>query len=192
MIFNYANDLHAALISVPEKVLEKAYDFIKYSLYGPTVIFGNGGSAAIADHFCCDYNKGISTDTALRVKATSLCSNGPLITAIANDIGYEYIFEEQIKYVPVGKPMSAIAVSSSGNSPNIINGLIAAKKNNFKTMALVGFDGGKIKKHNLADIIVHVPSNNYGITEDAHMAILHAIIQKIRFEFAKDKTNLKL
>mgnify|MGYP000494005485 CR=1 FL=1 len=74
----------------------------------------------------------------------------------------------------------AIAISSSGNSANIINGLAAANKHSMKTIALVGFNGGSVKENNLADTILHVNSNNYGVVEDTHMIILHALIQKLR------------
>jgi D-sedoheptulose 7-phosphate isomerase/D-glycero-D-manno-heptose 1,7-bisphosphate phosphatase len=82
-----------------------------------------------------------------------------------------------------------VVVSSSGNSPNILSALRTAKASNMKTIALVGFDGGEAK--DLADIVLHVPVNNYGIVEDAHQAIMHVIAQHIRIT-NKDKDTIKL
>jgi phosphoheptose isomerase len=91
-----------------------------------------------------------------------------------------------------GSFATAIAVSSSGNSLNIIEGLREAKKKNMSTMALVGFNGGQVVRDKLADCIIHVKSNNYGIVEDSHMAILHSLIQMIRTDYALDQDTLKL
>lgn len=165
-----------SLKSVDSQKIDDAYQLLIDNI-DKIVIFGNGGSAAIADHFCCDFMKGISSDTDMPANCISLVSNGPLITALANDLSYDVIFSKQISY---HKPKLSIAVSSSGNSKNIVNGLIECKSRNIKTLALVGFDGGEVLRNNLADVILHVNCNNYGIVEDAHMTILHFITQKIK------------
>lgn len=153
-------------------------------------IFGNGGSAAIANHWVCDFTKGINEDTDQCASAISLSSNVELISAIANDIGYEYIFSKQLEYARPNYRDIVFAVSSSGNSKNIVRGIEKAKELGVCTVALTGFTGGEAAA--AADISVHVPSNNYGIVEDIHMMILHAISQRIRSAYATDPKTLKL
>jgi len=186
--FDYTTKLYSACMLINQEKVDEAYDLLLNNMSN-VVIFGNGGSAAIADHFCCDFVKGIQGDTNLRPKCVSLASNGPLVSALANDYSYSTIFSKQIYY---HEPSLAIAVSSSGNSDNIINGLTTAKANGVKTIALVGFDGGKVLKENLADVVIHVNRDNYGIIEDIHMMILHSLVQKIRTDFSFDPKRLKL
>jgi phosphoheptose isomerase len=188
---NYARDLYIAMNTASIDV-KAAYNVLTLSLGSPLYIFGNGGSAAIADHFCCDYNKGIYYDTGLKTKAISLSSNGPLNSAISNDFSYSQLFSRQLDFFGDGSFATAIAVSSSGNSLNITEGLKEAKKRNMSTMAFVGFDGGQVLRDKLADCIVHVKSNNYGIVEDAHMGIFHSLIQMIRTDYSLNPETLKL
>jgi len=189
---NYAKNLYIAMNTVAENDIKAAYNTLTLSLGSPIYIFGNSGSAAIADHFCCDYNKGIYYDTGLKTKAISLSSNGPLNSAISNDFSYSHLFARQLEFLDDGSFATAIAISSNGNSLNIIEGLKEAKKKNMTTMAFVGFDGGQVLRDKLADCIVHVKSNNYGVVEDAHMAIIHSLIQMVRIDYALDPESLKL
>lgn len=193
--------LQEALSSISSEELRKAFLLIKNNLSTTLYTMGNGGSAAIAEHFIVDYTKGIHIDNVSsqtpRVwpnphpisekdkngRAISLCSNLPLITAISNDVGYEYIFSEQLRYMPsYSNSDTCIAITASGNSPNIINGLKQARIMRMNTIALVGFNGGIILKENLADIIIHVNMDNYGIVEDTHHVIMHFITQQLRRE----------
>ena len=187
----YASKLNSALLCVSQESIRQAYSLLVGSIGQPVYIFGNGGSAAIADHFCCDYNKGITQDTYMRGRAISLSSNGPLMTAISNDNGYKNLFADQL-YQHNPSHGLAIAVSSSGNSENIIRGLIEAKELGLNTMALVGFDGGGVLTDAQADVTIHVHCDNYGIVEDAHMAILHSLIQTIRKSYAHSPDMLRL
>ena len=185
----YRIKLNEALNTVDETSVERLYQLILRNTHKEIFIFGNGGSAAIANHWVCDAAKGIGEDTNIDCKITSLSTNVPLITAIANDIGYEFIFSKQLEYLQPIKGL-AIAISSSGNSKNIIEGLNAAKSYGLYTAALVGFTGGGAS--NIADVTVHVKSDNYGLVEDSHMAILHSISQRIRSAYSLNKTTLKL
>ena len=180
-----------AMNSVDAKVLESIYDQLfgfaypendddPYGAPTPVYVLGNGGSAAIASHFCADFNKNIWQDTDFNMRAICLNDNMPTFSAIANDSHYAYVFSQQLAMIKPNKGDIAIAISSSGNSANIINGLAAANKHSMKTIALVGFNGGSVKENNLADTILHVNSNNYGVVEDTHMIILHALIKKLR------------
>ena len=155
----------------------------------PLQVCGNGGSSAIAEHLSCDHTKGICTDTHLSPFVIPLGSNVSLTTAIANDMDYDQIFSKQIEWFGQSGA-GLLVISSSGNSPNIINALRAAKKQNMTTMALVGFSGGLAKE--IAEICVHVNYNNYGVVEDCHQIIMHSIAQHIRTTNAIDPKSLKL
>jgi phosphoheptose isomerase len=188
----YFGSVNLAAARINRRILEKAFEAIDgcARLY----IMGNGGSAANADHWVCDYMKGLNEDTnkhdILTAKAISLASNGPLVTALANDIGYEHIFAKQLRYYRCQHGDVVLAMSASGNSPNIINGIATANEMGATTIALTGFTGGNASL--MSKITVHVPSSNYGVVEDVHMMILHAISQRIRYRDATDRESLKL
>jgi phosphoheptose isomerase len=112
-----------------------------------------------------------------------------LITAIANDFKYEDVFSKQIEMF--AKPQDVlVAVSSSGNSPNIINAINTAKQLGMNTIALVGFDGGEVSK--LSDIVLHIKSNNYGVVEDCHQSLMHILAQHLRVSNSTSDASLKL
>jgi phosphoheptose isomerase len=188
----YFGSVNLAAAKINRDTLEQAFKAIDgcNTLY----IMGNGGSAASADHWVCDYMKGLNEDTnkydIVTAKAISLASNGPLVTALANDIGYEYIFSKQLHYYRCKYGDVVLAISASGNSTNIVNGITEANALGATTIALTGFTGGNAARY--AKINVHVPSSNYGVIEDCHMMILHAISQRIRYRDATDRESLKL
>lgn len=184
----YFSTLNYAISKLDHFGMEEAYLAARScrNLY----IFGNGGSAAVANHWVCDFAKGINEDTTRSATAVSLSCNVPLITAIANDIGYEYVFSKQLEYMRPTSDDVVFAVSSSGNSKNIVRGIEKAKELGMLTVAFTGFTGGQAAA--IANVNVHVPAHNYGIVEDMHMMILHAISQRIRFECAKDPKGIKL
>lgn len=134
---------------------------------------GNGGSAATAAHFANDIAIGTRTYD-IPFRAVSLCDNQSIITAIANDEGYEKIFSLQLE-VLLKKDDVVVAISASGNSPNLISAIELAKQKSAVTVGLTAFDGGKLK--NIVDVSVHVPTNRgeYGPAEDAHMVLDHLI-----------------
>ncbi|MDC0492541.1 SIS domain-containing protein [Candidatus Pseudothioglobus singularis] len=139
-----------------------------------TIFFiGNGGSAATASHFANDIAIGTRTyEKPFRV--ISLCDNQAVITAIANDDGYEKIFSQQLK-VLLKKQDVVVAISASGNSPNLIDAINTAKKMNAISVGISAFDGGKMKE--IVDFSLHVPTEKgeYGPAEDAHMILDHLI-----------------
>jgi phosphoheptose isomerase len=138
---------------------------------------GNGGSAGIANHLQCDHMKGVRTATDLTPRVVSLSTNIELLTAIANDIAYEEVFTYQLQsHSEPGDVL--IAVSSSGRSANIVRALTWARDNGLRTIALTGFEGGHAKA--VADVAIHVHATNYGIVEDLHQGIMHALAQYIR------------
>lgn len=188
---NYRGLLNEALDTVDPVWLSMFGNTILRSAENGHKIFvaGNGGSAAISEHLSCDHNKGVMTDTNLTPFIISLPSNVSLLTAIANDIGYDQVFSKQLEWFADSNDI-LLVISSSGNSPNIIQALKTAKKINMTRLALVGFDGGAAA--DLADITVHVKSNNYGVVEDCHQIIMHSVAQHIRTQFATDPSILKL
>lgn len=138
---------------------------------------GNGGSASIANHMQCDHTKGIRTSTDLAPRVLSLSANVEVLTAIANDIGYEEVFVHQLQ--SQSRPGDVlIAVSSSGRSPNITRALSWAREHGLRTIAITGFEGDAARM--IAEVAIHVDSANYGVVEDTHQLIMHALAQYIR------------
>ena len=140
-------------------------------------VFGNGGSAALASHFACDIGKGTVAGRAKRLKTIALTDNVALITALANDKAYDEIFSEQLESL-AEKGDLALAISGSGNSPNVIRGLQAGRRLGVQTLVLTGFAGGRAKT--LADLCLIVPSDSMQHIEDAHLCATHAIFLAIR------------
>ena len=134
---------------------------------------GNGGSAATASHFANDIAIGTRTfEKPFRV--ISLCDNQAVITAIANDDGFEKIFSQQLE-VLLKKQDVVVAISASGNSPNLIKAIETAKKMSAISVGISAFDGGKMKE--MVDVSLHVPTeqSEYGPAEDAHMVLDHLV-----------------
>lgn len=136
-------------------------------------IMGNGGSAATASHFVNDFNKGVSEYIDKKFKFHCLNDNIATVMAVANDIGYDAVFEFQISgKVAAGDVV--IGISGSGNSPNVLKAIGFAKSAGAKTVGLTGYDGGKLKK--MVDLSVHVPVMSMQVTEDVHMIFDHLIM----------------
>lgn len=150
------------------------------------LVCGNGGSAAISNHFICDYSKYMATGTNLNPNMISLSSNVEMITAIGNDFGYEKIFSYQVeRFAQKGDIL--IVISSSGNSENILNAIKSAKKKKIKSISLTGFGGGKA--HRLSDLGIKFPQKNYGVIEDLHHKVMHLICQFIKQKYLKNNLN---
>jgi len=142
-------------------------------------VAGNGGSASTASHFATDIGVG-SLRRANPVKVVSLCDNAAVMTALANDIDFDAVFEQQIKLLGKADDL-LIVISASGNSQNLIKAVEQAQELNMKVFSLTGFDGGALKKLTPGSN-VHVPSRigAYGLVEDAHLAICHVITECVR------------
>lgn len=145
-------------------------------------VAGNGGSTAIADHIVCDSSKGTHVPGTPPFRTISLASNVPMLTALANDISYDAVFSEQLKYYLTDKD-ALLVVSSSGNSPNVVNACEYAKEQGVPVIAFVGFKGGKLAE--VADTVVHVAIDNYGIVEDTHQSIIHMLTQYMKMRNEK-------
>lgn len=189
---NYLADLISGINMVEDQTLDRAYELIHTTTTNGGTIFvcGNGGSAAIAEHLSCDHSKGVNTNTLLLPKVVCLNSNMSLLTATANDMGYNKVFSYPLSLQGTANDL-LICISSSGNSENIIEALIMAKQLGVNTIAFTGFNGGTAK--DLCDVNLHIPINNYGIVEDGHQILMHILAQYIRRIHTKvDIKNVKL
>ena len=137
-------------------------------------ILGNGGSSATASHMVNDLGAGLRRRGIINLDVVSLADNTPVITAIANDIGYDNIFYMQMEGLLKPDDL-VIAISCSGNSPNITKAIQYAKKQGCKLVGVTGFDGGLLKE--ISDINFHVDAEKgqYGLVEDVHMILDHII-----------------
>ena len=143
---------------------------------GTLWVAGNGGSAAIGDHTVCDVTKGTHTEGQPTIKSISLSSNTAMLTALGNDLDYEQVFSQQLKYY-LGKNDALLLVSSSGNSPNVVKACEYANSRGVPTIAFVGFKGGTLR--DIAKHCVWIPIENYGMAEDAHQSLMHVTTQYI-------------
>jgi D-sedoheptulose 7-phosphate isomerase/D-glycero-D-manno-heptose 1,7-bisphosphate phosphatase len=175
----YAAELARAVSLVDPAALDQAAGILADAYQRGSAVFscGNGGSAAIANHLQCDHLKGIRTATDLTPRVVSLSTSMELLTAIANDLGFENVFAYQLQSQATAGDV-LMAISSSGRSPNIVRALAWARDNGLHTIALTGFDGGDARR--LADVALHADITNYGIVEDLHQTLMHALAQYIR------------
>ena len=173
---DYVNKLSRAILNTKVSNINKALLQIEKTIKKRGTIFvcGNGGSAAIANHYVCDYLKFLRQKTKYKPKVISLSNNIETITAIANDLDKKKIFSYQAESLCDNNDL-IIIISSSGNSKNIIELLKFTKKKKIKTIGFSGFNGGKLK--NKADISVHIKTDNYGTAEDSHHVLMHVILQ---------------
>lgn len=145
-----------------------------YMENGNIYIFGNGGSAATASHFVCDFNKGVCENKEKKFNFICLSDNTPIITAIANDIGYEDVFLYQLQNKLKSQDL-IIAISGSGNSKNVIKAVEYAKICKVKCIGITGFNGGRLKE--ISDYSMHVDIEDMQIAEDLHMIFDHMMMK---------------
>ena len=177
---DYAENLKAALLTIDADALDRARELIENAAAAGNRVYaiGNGGSAAIADHLCCDLTKGTHAAGHAVIDTRSMTSNVALYSAIANDYGFEKVFSTQIDLL--GRPGDVLlAISSSGNSANIVGAVAAAHAIGMTTIGVSGFSGGALRE--TAQVALHVDANNYGIVEDAHQSIMHVLAQYIAY-----------
>lgn len=144
-------------------------------------VCGNGGSASLSQHFSIDL--GLGTRRYLGTKGCrviDLTSNAAVVTATANDVGYENVFSSQVNLLANANDV-LVVISSSGNSKNIVRALDKAKELGVLTIGLTGFDGGKVRS--LVDYSIHIDTDvgNYGMVEDIHSFVLHCLTHLVRF-----------
>jgi D-sedoheptulose 7-phosphate isomerase len=182
----YVDEFSALLRRVDPQEMQALVEAIVDAYRDDRFVFivGNGGSGANASHLCEDLGKGTLSDFEhqKRLKVVSLTDNTPYILAWANDEGYERIFVEQLKNLAQPGAL-LIAISGSGNSPNVIRAVEYANAHGMTSFGVTGFDGGRLGQ--VADRNLHVPSNNMGAVEAVHGVLFHYLIDELRDRFAQ-------
>ena len=175
-IADYLTRLKLILDNIDSDVISDIVDILDQTIVNKSRIYiiGNGGSSATASHMANDLGVGLKVRNIVNFNVVSLADNSPVITAIANDIGYENIFFMQMKGL-INPNDIVIAISCSGDSPNIIKAADYAQDLGCKIIGITGFNGGYLKS--ISDLSFHVdtPKNEYGLVEDTHMILDHIL-----------------
>jgi len=184
----YADYVFSVLRSTDFTVLEKIESQFEEARKNGNTIFiaGNGGSATTASSMANDLGFDVvkKSQTDVPLKVLSLTDNNSVVTAIANDVGYENIFLNQLK-IHFRKGDKLIVISASGNSANLVKAAEWVKSRGGVTIALLGFDGGKLKQ--ICDLSVHISTlaGEYGPVEDAHLMVNHMFAHWFQLKFKK-------
>lgn len=175
----YVRDLQAALGQLPWSSIDAMIALLHDARLNDrqVFIFGNGGSAATASHMACDLGKNTVIPGRPRFRAIALVDNMEAVTAIANDIGYESVFTEQLANF-VRRQDVVIAISTSGNSPNVLHAVEYAIQAGATTVGLTGSPGGRLAR--MVHIPVVVASERADQVEDLHLIIEHMLVQALR------------
>ena len=171
---SYKFELLKAVETIDLEKVEQAIEIFRRAREEGRRIFvcGNGGSASTASHFACDMVKGASYGRASRFRIMALTDSLPTITAYSNDVSYECVFVEQLKNF--AEPGDVVmAISGSGNSPNVLRAVEYANAMGCRTVALTGRNGGELGR--LAELNLQVSHPHMGRIEDAHMIVAHMI-----------------
>lgn len=174
----YIERLSRTLAKVDLASVERAIDLIKTSWADgrKVLVCGNGGSALTASHYINDWNKATYLATGKPFRGACLSDNIGILTAYSNDVSYEEVYREQLKNLMDAGDL-VIAVSGSGNSPNVVHAVEYANQSGGVTLAVCGYDGGKIKA--LAHHSVWVPSHDMQICEDLHFMFGHMVMKAL-------------
>lgn len=179
----YLEYLTTLIAQLDRSAISQFADLLLESRENKTTTFflGNGGSASTATHFVNDVSLG-SRQFEKPFRAISLCDNQAVITAIANDDGYENIFLQQLQTLATAGD-TIVCISASGNSKNLIKAIEYARENNIYVVGLTAFDGGYLKEN--CDLNIHVPTKigEYGPAEDLHMVICGLVGSYFRAKF---------
>jgi D-sedoheptulose 7-phosphate isomerase len=182
----YLDRLRPAIDALPVDRLERLGELLYRAYANEKQVFtlGNGGSASTASHMAADLAKNTIGPNMRRFRVLSLADNASIVTALANDLGYENVFAEQLmNLIRPGDVL--IAISASGNSPNVLNAMRYASGQCAEVVALLGFDGGEAAR--LADLAIVVPSRDYGVVEDVHLIVNHILVDHFRARLAQER-----
>jgi D-sedoheptulose 7-phosphate isomerase len=182
----YLSELRAAIDSLPRDRLADLGDMLYRAYRNEKQVFtlGNGGSASTASHMAADIGKNTIGANMRRFRVLSLNDNMATLSALANDLGYENVFSEQLKNLVRAGDL-VIVISASGKSPNVLGAIRCAQTACAEVVGLLGFDGGQAA--DLADLAVVVPASHYGIVEDAHLIINHIIVDHFKGRLAEEQ-----
>lgn len=175
----YVKDLQAVLEKLPWEQIEAARNVLREARKRGATIFvlGNGGSASTASHMVADMGKNTIRDDVPRMRMIALTDNVEAITAWGNDSAYSEVFAEQLTNL-VRPDDVVVAISGSGNSPNVLRAIEVAKANDATTIGITGFRGGKLAP--MVEYPVVVPSNSMEMIEDVHLILNHALVSSLR------------
>ena len=185
-VARYIDELRNAVDGLPRERLEALGEMLYRAYCNEKQVFviGNGGSASTATHMAADLAKNTIGANMRRFRVLSLNDNTATLTALANDLGYENVFSEQLKnLVRAGDLL--IVLSGSGKSPNVINAIRSAQESCAEVVAVLGFAGGEAVE--LADLSIIVPSNHYGVIEDVHLVINHILVDYFKGRLAEEQ-----
>ncbi len=187
-INKFSKKVEDALKALPHDEIASALNILQgvYERDGRVYVFGNGGSLALATHWVADFNKTVfSADLSSsrkRFQAIRVPTTEEELTAWANDVGYDMVFAGPLKNYLQDSDV-VIAISSSGNSINVIKAVELAKSNKVPVIGLSGFDGGKLNQLADAKILVKTEKGEYGIVESVHGVILHLMTEYFKDYF---------
>jgi D-sedoheptulose 7-phosphate isomerase len=170
----YREALQSSIEAIDIEGVRSAVEWLREAREAGRQVFvcGNGGSASTASHFVCDMVKGASYGRDRRFRILSLADSLPTLTAYSNDVDYACVFEEQLRNF-AGPGDVEMAISGSGNSPNVVRAVEYANSAGCKTVALTGRDGGKLGA--AAQLNLNVGVEHMGRIEDVHLVICHMI-----------------
>jgi D-sedoheptulose 7-phosphate isomerase len=175
----YIDELKGTLDQLSGEVIEQVLDSLHEARLSNRQVFilGNGGSASTASHFVCDLGKNTRVQGTPNFRVMGLTDNMALFSALANDEGYENVFAQQLgNYLQADDVV--IGISTSGNSPNVVNAIQFANSLGAKTIAFTGFTSGTLGS--MVDIDLHVPSHSIEQVEDIHLVLEHLITKALR------------
>ncbi len=176
---DYIKDLKRSLDDLDLDSVGRIVDIL-WEAYGNNkqiFVMGNGGSASTASHFACDLGKGTIVEGKKRLRVICLNDNMAMVTALSNDLNYDEVFREQLINL-VNSDDVVIAITASGNSPNILKAVECAREHGAISIGFIGFDGGQLKP--IVDESIIAKSSNYGHIEDVHLILEHMISQCFR------------
>jgi D-sedoheptulose 7-phosphate isomerase len=177
-VSNYLAAHTRLALQLDTDAFQKGIDMVKAAFEGGKKIItcGNGGSASTASHYITDWNKMVNLATGKKFRGMSLCDNVGLITAYGNDLSYADIFAGQVDALMDGGDL-LIAISGSGNSPNVIKAIQAARRAGANVLGVVGYDGGKMMP--MCDHSVWVQSFDMQLCEDVHLMFGHMVMKTL-------------
>ena len=175
----YIADIHRVLDQLSVVQIDEAVRYIQEARHNGRQVFvmGNGGSASTASHFACDLGKNTRHNGKRPLRVIALTDNMALFSALANDEGYDNVFAQQLE--ALARPNDLLlAISTSGNSKNVLEAVRLAQELKARTIGMTGFDGGTLGK--LVDVNLHVPSHSIEQVEDMHLLLAHMITVALR------------
>jgi D-sedoheptulose 7-phosphate isomerase len=187
-IQNYISALQQTIDQLPRQLIADVVDVLQDArIRGSNVfIMGNGGSASTASHFVCDLAKNTRCEGLPHFRVIGLADNMAILSAYANDEGYESVFAQQLANLIQPKDV-VIAISASGNSKNVLNAIEEAQKHDVVTIGFTGFDGGRLGQ--IVNINIHVKSDIIEHVEDIHLMLEHIVVKTIK-ERTRSKAKL--